>query len=114
MELLFLGYRLKQLPSPRDESAWPGVVEICSMSDCIRKPPPGAVHAWNGFNAGTCYNTPEYAKATIQHLSDAAHEVFAYALLPRLFADGNPVAVNTIELLGEHGAGLPSRPPTGL
>jgi len=84
--LVFLGYRAKRPwhPDPddvRDPTSTTGVVEVCSVSDCISEPPPDWEKRWD-FNQACCYADPAEAIATIPPGERSTYAVFAYWLLP--------------------------------
>jgi hypothetical protein len=78
--MVFLGYRAKRPWRP--DPAWDpenktGVVEVCSASDCLAKPPPGWEQRWD-FNRAGCYTTAAEALATVPVDERAQYVTFAY------------------------------------
>jgi hypothetical protein len=117
--VVFLGYRTKQ-HHPR-QGTWEmeflpvQVLEVCSVGDCMAKPPPAWVERWD-FNRACCYATADAARATIPVAEpQGSYDVFAYWLLPVTVTEGRHVQVNLDDLFD---ARLPALPhgdgPTDL
>lgn len=106
--VIFLGYRVKKRWRP--EARWDpqnttGVIEVCSVSDCIAAPPDDWVQRWD-FNRATCYDTPQAAEATIPPCERTSYRLFAYWLV----LDGGEVADAIVEKAFV--TGLPPLPGT--
>lgn len=86
---VFLGFRVKRLFR---DTAWlhqfggdtVNVREICSVSDCMSKPPDEWEKNWD-FNAAWCYNTEQAAWATVPPELCHEFDVFALRMFPWAF-----------------------------
>ncbi|MGI5864755.1 MAG: hypothetical protein ACOX6T_22275 [Myxococcales bacterium] len=80
---IFLGYRAKKPWVPEgdwDPDHLTGVVEVCSVSDCLARPPPDWIERWD-FNRACCYATVEAAWETVPDDDRADYRVFALWLV---------------------------------
>lgn len=108
---VFLGYRAKQ-HHPR-QGTWETeflpaqVLEVCSVGDCMAKPPPAWVERWD-FNRACCYASAKAARATIPAAEPrGSYDVFAYWLLPVTVTEGKQLQVNPDDLFDAHLPALP-------
>jgi hypothetical protein len=79
----FLGFRAKQPWVP--DAAWfpvrsTPVTAVCSVSDCLSKPPPGWIDRWD-FNRASCYDSETAALASLPPTLAPRYVCFAYHLL---------------------------------
>jgi hypothetical protein len=82
------GYFAKRVePKPEGLDA-PGVVDICSVSHCISKPPDGWIARWLHNELGW-YNRLSDAAAAVPASQRTAHRLFAYRIHPLFFRRGN-------------------------
>jgi len=107
--LVFLGYQVKVPWKPKSE--WDpenktGVVEVCSVSDCLSNRPPDWVQHWSHNRAG-CHSTAEQALETIPSGEREQYHLFAYWVAPRTFIDGEWRDFDSEDLFG---ADLPPLP----
>ena len=105
---IFLGYRVKRRWRP--DARWDpqnrtGVIEACSVSDCLAAPPDEWVQRWD-FNRATCYATPQAAEATIPPSERTSYWLYAYWLV----ADASEQADAIVEMAFV--TGLPPLPGT--
>ena len=94
-QLQFIGYFPKITTLPANWRA-PGVSEICSVSNCLSKPPAGWIEHWKHNDWGFFRSV-----ADARSVVTAAHNafvVFAYRLLPRVFVKGRAKACAVPEL----------------
>lgn len=106
--LVFVGYDVK-VPW-RPDTAWDpqqktGVVEVCSVSDCLSSRPPDWVQHWT-HNRAWRYSTPEQALATIPSEGEK-YDLFPYWVGLRTFIDGAWKDLDPEDLFG---ADLPALP----
>jgi hypothetical protein len=89
---------LAKLTKRRPDPPIGDVEEVCSVSCCISKAPPGAVSAWC-HNAMGFYASEALALSVIPPREDrAAYDLYAYAMLPVAFdEDGEPRALTDDE-----------------
>ena len=83
-QTLFLGFRAKRpwVPDPGWlPSQQTGVAVVCSVSDCLSKPPEDWIVRWD-FNRAACYDTEEAAAKTIPQGEQGQYVLFAYSLVP--------------------------------
>ena len=90
--LIDAGYAtVRVAPNPFRDSA-PGVIEICSVSDCVSPRPDNWIQSWLHNDFGW-FNTAEDAAQVSAGADEGAFRLFAYRLYPELFRRGNAVAV---------------------
>jgi hypothetical protein len=110
---IYLGFRAKK--RHQREGAWEAkhlpanVLEICSVADCITKPPPGWLERWD-FNRAFCYPSAAAAWATVPAAAKEEYEVFVYWLLPFTVGGGQRQPVKIDDLFDQR---LPPLPQTG-
>jgi hypothetical protein len=84
---LFIGFRVKTVPRADDLDLLGSTIvkheaaEICSLSECLCKAPPGWEKRWD-FNDACCYNSEAEALATIPPGDENKYQLFAYRMLP--------------------------------
>ncbi len=107
--LVFIGYQVK-VPWIPDASWDPekrtGVVEVCSVSDCLSSRPPDWVQHWT-HNRAWCYSTADQALATVPSTNGRKYDLFAYWAALRTFIDGRWKDLGPDDLFG---ADLPVLP----
>jgi hypothetical protein len=82
------GYFAKRVePKPEDLDA-PGVIEICSVSNCISKAPDGWIGHWLHNGLGW-HNRPLDAVAVVPARERTTHRLFAYRIHPEFFRHGS-------------------------
>jgi hypothetical protein len=79
-EPILIGYFPKQIVARPDWLKNQGVLEICSVSECISKGPANWIQAWKHNDWGF-YDTEELASQVAREELDA-FQVFAYELFP--------------------------------
>lgn len=85
--LIDAGYFAKRItPKPETLDA-PGVVEICSVSNCISQAPEGWIEHWLHNQFGW-FNRASDAQAVVPPHQRAAYRLFAYRIYPALFRNG--------------------------
>ena len=85
-ETLLIGYLPKQFTEAAGDihaPAYAGVEEICSVSECIAKPPPDWVEKWAHNTDTWLFDTPGAAWSVVQ--AAERYRLYAYRLLPVLF-----------------------------
>ena len=81
------GYAVMRIePSPFRDAA-PGVLEICSVSNCISHRPDNWIQSWLHNDFGW-FNTPADAMRIIPEGEADQYRLFAYLLYPQLFRRG--------------------------
>jgi hypothetical protein len=86
------GYFAKRIePKPEGLNA-PGVVEICSVSNCISKGPEGWIGHWLHNGLGW-YNRLLDAAAVLPAHDKSTHRLFAYRIYPMFFRNGGRQAL---------------------
>ena len=90
MSPLLIGYWAKRVVRRPDWLDAISVVEICSVSDCISKPPEGWVQAWEGGQLGSwgLLASPEDAQRLVPEEAVAEYDLFAYEVEPARYVDG--------------------------
>lgn len=107
--LVFIGYQVKVPWTP--DAAWDpekrtGVVEVCSVSDCLSNRPPDWVQHWS-HNRAWCYSTADQALATVPAGEREKYHLFAYWVALRTFIDEHRKDLDPDDLFG---ADLPALP----
>jgi hypothetical protein len=82
------GYFAKRVVRKPEGLDAPGVVEICSVSHCISKPPAGWIERWLHNDFGW-YNRLADAQSVVPAGERAAHRLFAYRVYPTMFRHGS-------------------------
>ena len=90
MSRAVIGYMAKKVVQRPGWLAAPGVVEICSVSDCISKPPESWMEAWEEgrLNSWGLFDSPEEAKRFVPEVVEAEYDIFAYELEPVRYVKG--------------------------
>ena len=92
------GFGVRRIePNPFRDAA-PGVLEICSVSDCISHRPGDWIPSWLHNDFGW-FNTPADAMRIIPDGEADSYRLFAYLLHPRLFRRGKPHGIDVPENL---------------
>jgi hypothetical protein len=97
---IFLGYLARKpwKPEPSwDPEGKTGVIEACSVSDCMCERPPDWVQRWD-YNRATCHDTVEAARDAIPLADREAYAVFAYWLIPPADARASDVAYAALDI----------------
>ncbi len=84
-DLVLIGYFLKQTIQRPDWLKNPGVLEICSVSDCLSKGPTDWIQKWK-HNEWGFYDTEELAWQ-VADAGRARLQLFAYKLFPFRWLD---------------------------
>ncbi|ACG74544.1 hypothetical protein AnaeK_3328 [Anaeromyxobacter sp. K] len=110
--LVFLGYQVKMpwTPAPEwDPDKKTGVVDVCSVSDCLAKRPPEWIQHWT-HNRAWSYSTREAALETIPADDGDKYNLFAYWAALRTFIDGAWRDLRADDLFGADLPDLPAGP----
>lgn len=112
---VFLGFRAKEPWKPAP-SWWPEgagqVQRVCSVSDCLSKPPDEWRARWD-FNRAGCFDTEAAAQATIPGERAGDFELFAYWMVPvRTDANGQRRAISPTDLFTSDLEALPEEGDT--
>ena len=87
--LVLIGYLPKQFTEADGKhvraSEYAGVEEICSVSECFAKSPPGWVDKWLHNTETWLFDTPEAAWSVVPSAERERYRLYAYRLLPTLF-----------------------------
>lgn len=87
------GYGVMRVaPNPFPDKA-PGVIEICSVSDCISHRPENWIQSWLHNDLGW-YNNPADAAHMIPEGAGPSYRLFAYRIHPEFFRKGEPLDVH--------------------
>ncbi len=92
MNLILIGYFPKivvRRPEWLDNA--PVVEEIYSVSNCFSESPPDWIDKWK-HNEMWAYDTPELAWSVVSEEERHRYTLFAYRILPRLFAEAGESA----------------------
>ena len=87
-ETVLIGYLPKQFTKATGDMhapAYPGVEEICSVSECFAKSPPDWVDKWVHNTETGLFDTPEAAWSVVPAEEEERYRLYAYRLLPVLF-----------------------------
>ena len=87
-ETVLIGYLPKQFTKATGDMhapAYPGVEEICSVSECFAKSPPDWVDKWVHNTDTWLFDTPEAAWSVVPASDGERYRLYAYRLLPTLF-----------------------------
>ena len=87
-ETVLIGYLPKQFTKATGDMhapAYPGVEEICSVSECIAKSPPEWVDKWVHNTDTRLFDTPDAAWSVVPASDGERYRLYAYRLLPTLF-----------------------------
>jgi hypothetical protein len=92
------GYAVLRIePNPFRDKA-PGVIEICSVSDCVSHRPDNWIQSWLHNDFGW-FNTAHDAAHIIPAGEEDSYRLFAYRVHPELYRRGNPVEIDLPENL---------------
>lgn len=86
-ELVQIGYFAKRAAPVPDYLGAVGVTELCSVSECLAKGPPGWLDAWK-HNEFYFFNDAVDAWSVVPPGDRREFHLFAYRLLPALFDEG--------------------------
>ena len=78
-----IGYYLKHVAIKPEFLHFPNVEEICSVADCISKPPPRSRYSWVNFDIGL-YESSELARKDVEQLDQ--YTLFGYEAHPVVFS----------------------------
>lgn len=88
-ELVLIGYVVKRFTvaaGDRRAPEYPGVEEICSVSECCGgTAPPGWIDHWKHNPDTWLFDTPEAAWSVVPPAERERYRLYAYRLLPLLF-----------------------------
>ena len=87
-ETVLIGYLPKQFTKATGDMhapAYPGVEEICSVSECVAKSPPEWVGKWVHNTDTWLFDTPDAAWSVVPASDGERYRLYAYRLLPTLF-----------------------------
>lgn len=82
---VLLGYRPRRPAPPPPNFGMPGVVAVCSASDCIVDPVIPRTPDWDVMNMAMHFDSPDEAKAAGQRAGGKGFEIHATALFPLVF-----------------------------
>ena len=85
--MIDVGYFVKRVESRPDWLQAAGVVEICSVSNCVSEPPEGWIEQWLHNDIGFFDNVSD-AMAIVPAEDRARYRLFAYRLYPARFQHG--------------------------
>ena len=86
--LMLIGYLPKQFVDGKGEvygPEYPGVEEICSVSECFSKSPPDWVDQWRHNTDTWLFDSAEAAWSVVPESERDRYRVYAYRILPSLF-----------------------------
>ena len=89
-ETILIGYlpkRVVDLTGDVDAPRFPGVEEICSVSECFSKSPPDWVDCWLHNTDTWLFDSPGAAWWVVPAVERQRYRLYAYRLLPTLFHD---------------------------
>ena len=87
-ETILIGYLPKQivdLTGEVDAPRFPGVEEICNVSECVSKSPPDWVDCWLHNTDTWLFDSPGAAWWVVPEVERERYRLYAYRLLPTLF-----------------------------
>jgi hypothetical protein len=87
-ETILIGYlpkRIVDLTGDVDAPRYPGVDEICSVSECISKSPPDWVDCWLHNTDTWLFDSPGAAWWVVPEVERERYRLYAYRLRPTLF-----------------------------
>ena len=87
-ETILIGYlpkRIVDLTGDVHAPRYPGVDEICSVSECFSKSPPDWVDCWLHNTDTWLFDGPGPAWWVVPEVERERHRLYAYRLLPTLF-----------------------------
>jgi hypothetical protein len=87
-ETILIGYlpkRIVDLTGDVDAPRYPGVDEICSVSECISKSPPDWVDCWLHNTDTWLFDSPGAVWWVVPEVERERYRLYAYRLLPTLF-----------------------------
>ena len=87
-ETILIGYlpkRIVDLTGDVDAPRYPGVDEICSVSECISKSPPDWVDCWLHNTDTWLFDSPGAAWWVVPEVERERYRLYAYRLGPTLF-----------------------------
>ena len=87
-ETVLIGYLAKQATEAKGDvraTAYAGVQEICSVSECFAKSPPDWVDKWVHNTETWLFDTPPAAWSVVPGVERERYRIYAYRLLPTLF-----------------------------
>ncbi len=83
-DTILIGYLPKRIV---DAPRYPGVEEICSVSECLSKAPPDWVDCWLHNTDTWLFDNPGAAWWVVPEADRERYRLYAYRLLPTLFHD---------------------------
>ena len=89
-DTVLIGYlpkRIVDLTGDVDAPRFPGVEEICSVSECFSKSPPDWVDCWLHNTDTWLFDDPGAAWWVVPEAERERYRLYAYRLLPTLFHD---------------------------
>ena len=89
-DTVLIGYLPKRIihaTGDADAPRFPGVEEICNVSECISKSPPGWVDCWLHNTDTWLFDDPGAAWWVVPEAERGRYRLYAYRLLPALFHD---------------------------
>lgn len=89
-DTVLIGYlpkRIVDAPGDVDAPRYPGVEEICSVSECFSKSPPDWVDCWLHNTDTWLFDDPEAAWWMVPEAERERYRLYAYRLLPTVFHD---------------------------
>ena len=87
-QLVLIGYLPKCFVAATGEDdapAYPGVDEICSVSECFSKSPPDSVNHWRHNTETWLFDSAGAARSVVPEAERDRFRLYAYRLLPTLF-----------------------------
>jgi hypothetical protein len=87
-ETILIGYlpkRIVDLTGDVDAPRYPGVDEICSVSECFSKSPPDWVDCWLHNTDTWLFDSPGAVWWVVPEVERERYRLYAYRLLPTLF-----------------------------
>ncbi len=98
-ETVLIGYLPKQFTEAEGNmyaAEYAGVEEICSVSECFAKSPPGWVDKWLHNTETWLFDTPEAAWSVVPAEEEERYRLYAYRLLPTLFHESGEETVHPL------------------
>ena len=87
--MIDVGYFVKRVESRPEWLQAAGVVEICSVSNCVSQPPDDWIDRWLHNDLGF-FDRVSDAMAIVPPDDRSAYRLFAYRLYPARFQNGSP------------------------
>ena len=98
-DTVLIGYlpkRIVDVTGDVDAPRFPGVVEICSVSECISKSPPDWVDCWLHNTDTWLFDDPGAAWWVVPELEREHYRLYGYRLLPTLFHESGKETALTL------------------